>query len=192
MVIEVFVLAENDRIIQGNRFKEHAVSILYGRWGHNYQARVMGINGFHTLAVKRTATRGAAAGQAHCNRARHFGSPMERRGLVDNLIESDRREIRELHFDNRPHPLNGSADRQSNHRVLANGRIDYTSRELLRKVFGCLKGPAESTNVLAIDKDARILSECSSLCLANRVQIGDAHSDWASISSRLMSLAQMP
>src|SRR5437870_5345265 len=65
MVIKQLVLAKDYRIIDGDSFQQHAVSIFYGCWSHDYQPRVMGVNRFHALAVKGTTARGAPSRQTH-------------------------------------------------------------------------------------------------------------------------------
>src|SRR5262245_58120778 len=103
MVIKIFVLAKNDRVIDGHSLEQHAVSIFNGRRRHHDQAWIMRIDRLHTLAMKRTAAGRTTRRQAYGNRTRHPRPPMERRSLVDNLVESDCRKIRELHFNDWPH-----------------------------------------------------------------------------------------
>jgi hypothetical protein len=38
--------------------------------------------------------------------------------VVENLVQGDAREIRKLHFDNRPHSLHGSANGSAYDRIL--------------------------------------------------------------------------
>ena len=95
----------------------------------------------HALAVERAAARGAARGQAHRDRARHAG-PIEMRGrLVDDLVEGDRREVGELHFDDRPHALDGGAHGAADHGVFADRAVEHAAREIPARPLVALNAP---------------------------------------------------
>ena len=108
--IEKLVLAENHRVIQFHRVDEHLVGIGNGSRRHHDHTGIVSIERFHALAMKGTRTSGAAGGQTHGDRHRHAGAVKMGRRVIDDLIESDRREIRELHFNDRTHALQGSAN----------------------------------------------------------------------------------
>ncbi len=135
----------------------------------------MRVNRLQTLAVKRPAAGCAAEGQPHGDWARHFRAPKKRRGLVDNLVETNGGEIRELHFDDRPHAFNRRADGQTDHRVLADGRINHATGKFLRQIFRGLERAAESADILPVNEHARVIAQCMSLRFADGFEIGDAH-----------------
>src|SRR5439155_3922908 len=105
MVIEILVLAENHRVIYGDRLEQHAVSVLNSGRCHHYQTRIMRIDGLHALTMEWAASGSASARQPNRDRTRHLGPPVERGGLIDDLIESDCGKIRKLHLDNWAHSL---------------------------------------------------------------------------------------
>src|ERR1019366_9040001 len=181
VVIKVFVLAEDDRVIYGHSLEQHAVGILYRGGRHDDQARIMRVDCLHALAMERTTARSAAAGQANRDRAGDPGSPMQGGRLIDDLVEGGRGEIGELHFDNRPHSLNGRTHRQSEHCIFANGGVYYPAGESLRQILGCLERTAESAYILAVNKHARIVRQRPCLCLPNCLQVSNAHlgSPWS-------------
>ena len=117
MVVKKFVLAKNHRIVNRHRFEQHAVSIFNGRRRHHHQAGIMRVNRLQTLAVKRPAAGRAAEGQPHGDRARHVRAPEKRRGLVDNLVETDGGKIRELDVYKRQQIIRNSLDSGVVHRV---------------------------------------------------------------------------
>ena len=60
-------------------------------------------------------------------------APKLRPGVVENLVERDAGEIRELHLDDRPHPFHGRADRGADHRVFADRRVQDATGKLFRQ-----------------------------------------------------------
>src|SRR5205807_3621780 len=103
------------------------------------------------------------------------GPPIKCRCLIDDLIEADRGKIRELHFNNRAHPVNGRADGQSDYRILADRRINDPAGKLLRQIFRRFERAAECANVLPVDEHARVFGQCPRLRLANGFQVRNAH-----------------
>src|SRR5258707_13469098 len=107
----------------------------------------MSIQSFHALAVERPASRGAATRQADGYRTSNVGAPMQRGGLVYNLVQPSRRKIGELHFNNRAHALDGCAYSQPNHRILTDGRINHPAGEFLSQILGGLECAAKLADV---------------------------------------------
>ena len=135
----------------------------------------MRVNRFQTLAVKRSAAGRAAERQTHGDWAGDICAPKKRRGLVDDLIERNRGKIRELHFNNRPHALDGGADGETNHRVFGNRGIKNATGKFLLQIFRGLERAAERANILAINKYARVIAERVGLRFADGFKIGNAH-----------------
>src|ERR1043165_2902690 len=99
-----------------------------------------------------------------------------RAGVVQDLVERDAGEVRELHLDDWPHPFECGADGSSNHRVLADRRIQNAPGEFFRQALGRLERAAElSSDILTVDKHALVLLEKMGLRLANGLEISDAH-----------------
>jgi hypothetical protein len=173
--VKKFVLAENHRVIDRHRIDEHVIRIRHRRRGQYHQPGVLGINPFHALAVERARTRRATRWQAHGDRDGHAGAVKMRGGLIDDLVEGDRREIRKLHLNDRPHALDGRTHGQTDHRIFRERAIKHTIRKLLRQSLGRLEGPAEGGDVLAIEKHARIFAQQGFLRLTDGIDVGNAH-----------------
>ena len=60
VVVEVFVFAEDDGVIELNGFEEHGVGVLDGCGADDDKAGVVGVEGFEILGVERAAAGGAA------------------------------------------------------------------------------------------------------------------------------------
>src|ERR1700679_135433 len=101
--------------------------------------------------MERATAGRASAGQANGDGAGDVGAPVERGGLIDDLIEADRREIGKLHLDDGAKALDRRANGASDDRVFAQGRIQDPPRKLLRQVLRGLEGAAELPDVLAIN-----------------------------------------
>ena len=175
MVIEQFVLAKDDRVINGHRLQQHAVSVLHRGRCHHDQSRIMRVNRLHALTVKRAAPGSSARGQSHGDRAGNIRSPIERGGVIEDLIQARRRKIGKLHFDNRTQPFDGRADGRADHGVLADRGVEHAAGKFHRQIFGRLECAAESPNVLAVDKNTRIVRQRPGLGFANGFEVGDAH-----------------
>ena len=175
MVIEKLVLAENHRVVNRHRLEQHAVSVLHRRRRQHDEPGIMRVNRLDGLAVKGPAALGAAERQAHRDGARDIRAPKERRRLVDDLVETDHGEIRKLHLNDRPHAFNRRAHRQTDHRVLADGRINHATRIFLGQIFRGLERAAERAHVLPVDEHARIVAQGVRLGFTDRFEIGNAH-----------------
>src|SRR5580692_11707078 len=125
--------------------------------------------------MKRAAARVASARQPDRDRAGYLCAPEKCGGLIDDLIDGHRREIRELHFDNRAHSLDGGPDRASNHCVLADWSIQDPARKFFGQVFCRLKSTAEGPDILAINVHPLIVSESFFLRFPNRLEVRDSH-----------------
>src|SRR5271156_3100825 len=115
----------------------------------------MRIECLHALRVKRPRAGGAAARKTDGDGTGNLRAPVERGRLIDNLVEADRREIRELHLNDRAHALNGRPNGRTNDRVFAERRIEHPARIFLRQTFGGLESAAELADILPVDVDAR-------------------------------------
>src|SRR5664279_3943712 len=135
----------------------------------------MRVNRLDALAVKGTAAGGAARRQADRDGAGHSGAPMQRGRLVDDLVEAWGGKVRKLHFDNRPHSLDGGAYRQAQHGVFAHGRVDYPPGKSLRQGLGSLECAAKGPYILPVNKHAGIVRQRARLRLPNRLQVRNAH-----------------
>ena len=175
MVIKPLVLAKDDRVVNGHRLQQHAVSVLDGRRRHDDQARIMRVERLHALAVKRPRPGRAARRQPNGDRAGHLRAPIERGRLVDDLIEARRGEIGELHLNDRPHPADGRPDGRAHNGILADRRVQHAAGKLLGQILGRLECAAESAHILSVNEDPRVLGQCSGLRFPNGFKVGDAH-----------------
>src|SRR5437588_8542472 len=96
--------------------------------------------------------------------------------LVDDLVETDGGEIGELHLDDRPHSLDGSANREAHHCILADWRINDPPGELLRQVPGGFERTAERAHVLSVNEHARVLRQRARLSFPDGIEVSNAHS----------------
>src|SRR6266700_2433814 len=93
------------------------------------------------------------------------------------MVERGTGKVGKLHFDNWPHPMHRRPDRGPNHRVFTDWRVQHASGKFFRKTFRRFKGAAErSADILAINKNAFIITEQLRLRLADRFEVRDAHS----------------
>ena len=175
MVIEELVLAENHGVIDGDGVEQHAVGVLDRRGRHHHETWVMRVNRLDALAVKRSAARRAAEGEADDEGTRHLGAPEQRRGLIHDLVEAHRGEVGELHLDDWPHPFDRGTDGRTDDGVFADRCVDHAPRIFLREILGRLERASELPDILAVDIDARIFGKRAGLGFANGFEIGDAH-----------------
>src|SRR5213080_4306093 len=99
-----------------------------------------------------------------------------RSGIVEDLVERDAGEIGKLHFHNRPHALERSADGRADHGVLADWCVQDASGKFFGQSFGRLECAAEgSTHVLSVDEDAFVIAQEFRLRFADSLKIRDAH-----------------
>ena len=175
MVIKIFVLAKNHRVVNRHRLQQHAVSVLRrGRRQHD-QSGKMRVNSFQALAVKRPAPGGPARWHADGDGTRHFRPPKKRRRLIDNLRQTRRRKIGELHFDDGAHSLDGRPNRRADNGILADRSIQHPPRKFRRQILGRLERAAKRAHVLSVNKNTRILGQCPGLRGADGFKISDAH-----------------
>src|SRR4029450_9789887 len=128
--------------------------------------------------MERAAPFGAATRQPNRDRDRYIGAPVMRSGIVEDLVERDAGEIGKLHFHNRPHALERSADGRAHHGVLADRRIQDASGKFFGQSFGRLECAAEgSTHVLSVDEDAFVIAQESRLRFTDSLEISDAHNE---------------
>ncbi len=93
--------------------------------------------------MERAAAFRSAGRQAHRDRAGDLRPPILRAGVVEDLVERDAGEIRELHLDDRPHSFHGRADRRADHGVFADRRVQDAPGKLFRQTFRRLERAAE-------------------------------------------------
>jgi hypothetical protein len=180
MVIEKLVLAENNRVVDGDRFEHHAVGVFHGGGGHDDESGVVRVDRFHALAVEGAGAERSAAGQAHDDGARDVGAVVKRGGLVDDLVEADGREVGELHFHDGTRAFDGCSDGQSDDGIFAQGRIHDASGKFRGEILRRFEGPAEDADVLPVDEDAGVVGQRLFLGGADGFEVGDAHSSSAS------------
>ena len=77
----------------------------------------------------------AQTAERHADDERHVGAPAvsDFRGVVDQLIESGRNEIVELHLADRTLTRERGADAHAEHRALGKGRVDDPIAELFQE-----------------------------------------------------------
>ena len=176
MVIKIFVLAVDDRVVDRDRVDQHRVGVFDRRGRDDDQPGIMRVDRFHALAVEWAAAFRSAGRQAHGDRAGDLGAPILCAGVVENLVERDAGEIRELHLDDRPHSFHGRADRRADHGVFADRRVQDAPGKLFRQTFRGFERATEFPgDVLTVDEDALVFAQKIRLRLADRFEVGDAH-----------------
>src|SRR4051812_32348845 len=98
----------------------------------------------------------------HPNDHRHAVAPVaavpDARGLVDDLLERGRAEIRELHLRDRQQPTERGADGHSDDRRLRDRRVDdAVAAELLDETVGHTEHAATHADVLA-EEDVSLIA----------------------------------
>ena len=105
-----------------------------------------------------------------------LGAPILGAGVVENLVERDAGEIGELHFDDRPHPFHGRADRRADHRVFADRRVQDAAGKFFRQTFRGFERAAEfPADVLPVNENALVFAQEVRLRLADGFEVSDAH-----------------
>ncbi len=176
VVIEIFVFAVDDRVVDRDRVDQHRVGIFDRGRREDDQPGIMRIDPFHALAVERAAAFRSAGRQTHRDRAGGLGPPILRARVIENLVERDAGEIRELHLYDRPHAFHGRADRRADHGVFADRRVQDAPGKLFRQAFRRFERAAEfSGDVLSVDEDAVVIAQKIRLRFADRFEVSDAH-----------------
>ena len=173
MVIEILVLAEDDRVINFHSFEQHRVGVLDCSGSHHHDAGIMRVESLHALRMKRPGARSATAGKSHNDGARHARPPKHRRRVLENLREAAGGKIRELHFDNRAHPFERCANGEPDLRILGNRRINHASGKLLRQSLCRFECAAEVRDVLPVDENAFVFREQFTLRCTDRLKVGN-------------------
>ena len=173
--VEEFVLAIDDGVIERDAVEQHVIGVGNSGGRQNDEAGILRVDTLHALAVEGARAGCAAGWQAHRDRDRHPG-PIEMRGrLVDDLVESQRGEIRELHFHDRAHALDGRAHRHADHGILGDRCVEHAVGKLHGESLRRLEGTAESRDVLAVEEDPVVLAQELFLGLTDGVDVGYAH-----------------
>src|SRR5437868_8463594 len=119
----------------------------------------MGVNGFHRLAVKLAAAFRVASRKPYRDWHRNIRAPILCPGVIENLIQRGTGEIRELHLDDWPHPVDRGPNGGPYHRVLADRRIQYAVRKFFGQTFGCFECASKSSaDVLPVNENAFIVA----------------------------------
>ena len=114
---------------------------------------------FEALAVLRGRARAGTGGKAHHDWHRNFAAEHEAHlgCLVDDLLHRQRREIRELEFEDRPQAGHRRADCDARAAKLGDRRVHHAvGAEALDEVARHLEGAAIDADVLAHQEDALV------------------------------------
>ena len=102
MAVEVLVLQVDNRIGIFNGTDEKTTGIAWERGVHNLEPWHMAEDRFEFFRMMRAAPEAPPARCPYSHRHGVSRTKMNRRGVVDQLVQSGIHEIEELHFDDRP------------------------------------------------------------------------------------------
>ena len=172
MVVEEFVLAEDDRIIDGHRFEQHRIASSTVAGSHHDEPGIMGVQRLHALAVKGSAARRPADG---------------RRTMIGQGTSVRQYKVAAwLTIWLKPHaeksancismigriPSIAAPIADADDGILADRRVEHPAGKFLGEILGGLEGAAESADVLPVNKtrgsSARALASAEQEWLPNR------------------------
>ena len=103
-----------------------------------------------------------ALGHAHDERHARLAAEhvVDVRGVVDDLVEGEQREVDRHQLDDRAQPGHRGADADADDRVLGDRRVAHAPlAELLEQAVGDLEGAAEDADVLAHQQHALVAAQ---------------------------------
>ena len=157
IAIERDVLVIQHRIGIGDGGGHQRARVFGRRRDHDLQSRRAIEPRLGVLAVIRAGVAQPAPRHAHDHR--HVAAPAiaNLRGVVDELIESGRDEIVELHLADRPQPRERGADADAEHGALGERRVaDAIAIFLEQRAQQQERVAVLSADVFAVDEHARI------------------------------------
>lgn len=151
------MLKEEDRVRVLEGHAQEALRVCRRRGVGDFQAGNVEEPGFGALGVERAGGDAAAGGHADDDVSGSAPAPVDFGQIVDNLIESTRHEIAELHFDHGLAAGNRQAQRGADDRRLAQGRVaDAVLAEAVDEALGDLEDAAVLGDVLAHQDEAGV------------------------------------
>ena len=120
-----------------------------------------------------TCANQAARRQAHDDRTGALEAIEQLGDDVDDLIETARDEVGELHLDHREIPEQCRPRSETQRAALGDRGVEHAVRPARMQPFGDPKGALELRDVLAEEDDRRIVLHLLLQGLVNRVEVGD-------------------
>ena len=154
--VERLVLDEDDRVVVADRRLQQALGVGGRRRAGDEQAGDVQVHRLEAVRVGRAELMAAAARHPDHERdpdlaVEHVG---DRRGVVDDLVEGEQREVDRHQLDDRPQPAHRGADAGADDRVLGDRHVaDAALAELLHQALGDLESALEDADVLAQQQD---------------------------------------
>ncbi len=157
--VEALVLDEDHRVVVADRRLQQRLGVGRGRGAGDQQAGDLEVERLEAVGVGRAELMAAAS--RHPDHHRHLRLAVEhvgdRRGMVDDLVQRQQREVDGHQLDDRPQATHRGADPGADDRVLGDRRVAHPAlAELVQQAVGDLEGAAEDTDVLAHHEDALV------------------------------------
>ena len=173
--VQVFVLEVDHRVVVADRRLQQAFRVVRRGWRDDLETGPVDEPRLRVLRVVQPAADVAAARRAHDDR--HGRAPAvpvaKRRRLVDDLIETARDEVGELHLGNRPVAAQRGADADADDRRLGDRGVDDAHlAELVGQPLGDAECAAVGSDILAEHEHLRIAPHLFEEGLTNGFEVG--------------------
>jgi hypothetical protein len=159
LAVEVLVLDEDDRVVVADRRLEQALGVRGGRRDRDEQAGHVEEQRLPRVRVRRAELVAGALRHAHDERHADLAAEhvVDVRGVVDDLVHRQQREVDRHELDDRAQAEHRRADAHADDRVLGDRRVaDALLAELLEQAGGDLEGAVEDADVLAHQEDVLV------------------------------------
>jgi hypothetical protein len=146
------VLDEDHRVIVADRALQQALRVSGCRGRGDEQAGDVQEQRLEAVRVRRAELVASALRHAHDERYASLAGEhvVDVRGVVDDLVEREQREVDRHQLDDRTQAGHRRTDADADDRVLGDRRVaDALLAELLEQAVGDLEGAAEHADVLA-------------------------------------------
>ena len=144
MVIEVLVLAKDDRVINRHRLQQHAVGILDRGGRQHNQARIMRVEASRLWLWKGPLPDVPPHGKRTVMGQGTWVRQYSVAAWLTIWLKATVEKSANCNLDDRAHSLDGRAYGQAQHGIFADGRVEHPPWKPLREVLVALKAPPKA------------------------------------------------
>ena len=174
LAVEVLVLDEDHGVVVADGRLQQALGVGRRRGHGDEQAGHVQEEGLEAVRVRRAELVAGALGHAHDERDADLAAEhvADVRGVVDDLVEREQREVDRHELDHGAQPGHGGTDAHADDGVLGDRGVAHALlAELLEQPRGDLEGAVEDADVLAHEHDVLVAQHLLAQGLVERLAV---------------------